>query len=372
MKATTNFLQTSRTNKLIAAVVAVAVVATGYFVLRSGAAGFFAATELENGTLSGNAQIVSDSGASGGKAVRFFAGSSTTPPPAPPPTTPPPTTPPPTTPPPTPPPPTGTTTCPLPKYPKASCTGVPAGTSLSPHNGDFTTSSNNQVIEGRRITGDVEIRHSGVIIRNSEIYGEVKNDADAAPRFTVTDSTIGHPTSCSGQAAVGHTNYELTRVYIRGFNDGARIQNAHGSAKPGSVANVTIRDSYIKLCGVGPEAHSDGIQGYLAGGNATIHHNTIDQSSVPKEEWTAPIFWSDSSGNNLVFTDNMLKGGGYTIRIHAGSGHTVTGNKVVNNSWNYGAVDSSCSVINWNNNSIVDIDSNYNITRTVNSLACSG
>lgn len=354
MEATSKSFRASRANKLIAGIVALAVVTTGYLVLRSGAAGFFAATELENGTVSGNAQVVNDSTASNGKAIRFFAGSTTTPPP----TTPPPTTPPPTT-----PPPSGggsSTTCPLPAYPNAACTGVPAGVTLSTHNGDYTAQAG-EVVEGKRITGELRIAGSGVVIRKSEIYGDVKNYGTQS--YTMEDSTVGAPSGCNGEAAIGNNNYTLRRVELRGFGEGPRIE--HGG-------NVFIYDSYFKLCDPGGDAHSDGMQGYIAGTNVRVEHNTFDQRPVPEARVTAPIFWSDDSGGGMQVINNMFAGGGYSIRIYhfGGSNHTFSGNKLVNNSWYFGPSDSDCGKISWTNNSLVDIDANYNVTRTVGSLSC--
>lgn len=351
MSSATSFFRSSRMSILIAVVAGLAVILAGYFVLRSGAAGYFAAAELEKGTVSGNAQIVDDSGASSGKAVKFLAGS---------PTTPPPTTPPPTEPPTTPPPPSGSTTCPLPAYPNDSCTGVPAGTALTTINGDKTANAG-EVIEGKRITGELRINGNGVVIRKSEIYGDVKNYGTYS--FTIEDSTIGPPSGCSGEAALGNNNYTARRIKLRNHGEGFRIE--HGN-------NVAIYDSYARLCDPGGDAHSDGIQGYIGGTNVRIEHNTIDQRPVPLARVTAPMFWSDDSGGGLQMINNMFAGGGYSIRVYhfGGAKHTFSGNKLVNNSWGFGPEDSDCDQINWTNNSLVDVDANYNVTRTVGALNC--
>src|SRR5688572_22563160 len=86
------FLQTSRTNKLIAAAAALVVVIVGLGLLRTMAGGFFAAVDPDAGTLTTNAKLVTDSGADGGKAIQFTAPSPTPSPrtPTPTPTPPPP------------------------------------------------------------------------------------------------------------------------------------------------------------------------------------------------------------------------------------------------------------------------------------------
>ena len=67
--------------KLVPAIaVALVVMVAGYWFVLSSAAGFFASTEPEQGTASGNALVVNDSSAYGGKAVQFNAPSTPPPP----------------------------------------------------------------------------------------------------------------------------------------------------------------------------------------------------------------------------------------------------------------------------------------------------
>lgn len=255
-----------------------------------------------------------------------------------------------------------TGSCALPNYPNDSCTGVPGGTSLTTHSGDYTAQAG-EVIDGMRITGKLFIDGNNVTVRNSEVYGEVKNPSmPNSYSFSITDSTIGAPSgSCKAEAAIGHNNYTMERVYLRNYGEGPRIEEG---------GDVIIRDSYLKFCDPGGEAHSDGIQGYLGGSNILIQHNTIDQSDVSIDTVTSNLFWSDESGNNLQLKDNLLLGGGFTIRIHSGTGHTVSGNRVVNNSWYFGPVSSDCGAISWSDNRLVTINSSYQVTDTLSAFDC--
>src|SRR5256885_9531617 len=119
-----NLKGVSQRNMIIAGGVAVALLATGFLLLKIGASGFVAALDPDQGALSGNAQVVTDASASGGKAVQFTA-----PPSAPPP----------------PPPPTLTT------YPNAFNTGVPVGITLTPYTGPCTITSANTVIDSKLV-----------------------------------------------------------------------------------------------------------------------------------------------------------------------------------------------------------------------------
>lgn len=336
-----NILVGHKRNTIIAAAVAIVVILAGYIVITTGAAGFFAQAESEESTLTGNAKIISETNATGGKAIEFVAPATPTNP----------TTPP-----------TGSTKCPLPKYPSDSCTGVPAGTALTTINGDYTAKAG-EVITGKRITGSVYISGNGVVIRNSEILGKVDNNAGSSssrPSFTIEDSTLG-PASCGSisDGVVGVANYTAKRVRIKNQPDGFRIAGS----------NVLIEDSYVTVCSKNPDDHSDGIQVYGAANatNIVMRHNTIDQRSVTNGAATAPIFVptdADRQGNNgvtVTVADNVVAGGGYPLRVYGSLPLTayVTGNKVVDKTWDYGPVDVTCDKIkSWSGNAVITYDWN--------------
>jgi hypothetical protein len=255
----------------------------------------------------------------------------------------------------------GGSTCPLPAYPTAACTGVPAGTTLTAHDGDLVVTRAGQVVDGLRITGDVDVRAHDVVIRNSEVRGRVINDFGGTRyRFTIEDATVGPASGCSswGNGAVGISDYTARRVRIAGFPDGFRVAGS----------NIRIEDSFVTLCSANPDDHSDGIQAYGAAGgsNIVIHHNTIDQRAVTNGAATSPIFVpndGERQGNQNVtvtVTDNLLAGGGYSLRIFGNlpfSAPAVTGNKVVDRTWAYGPLDVSCERIGtWSGNATVTYD----------------
>jgi hypothetical protein len=73
--------------------------------------------------------------------------------------------------------------------------------------------------------------------------------------------------------------------------------------------------------------------------------------------------------------DNLLMGGGDTIAMSCFGvrvRHTVTGNKVVNQSWDYGPTRVDCAQTTWTGNTVVTVDANYRVTGTVRALPCSG
>lgn len=259
------------------------------------------------------------------------------------------------------PPPGGGSACPLPSYPTAACTGVPSGVQLTTHNGDLTITQAGQVIDGLRITGEVNIRAHDVVIRNSEIRGRVINESNGTRyRFTIEDSTVGPTSGCSswGNGAVGISDYTARRVRISGFPDGFRVAGS----------NILIEDSLVTVCSANPADHSDGIQAYGAEGgtNIVIRHNVIDQRSVTNGAATSPIFIpndGERQGNqnlSVRVTDNVLAGGGYSLRVYGElpfSAPAVTGNKIVDGTWEYAPLDVTCSKIgDWSGNATVTYD----------------
>jgi len=294
---------------------------------------------------------------------------------------------------------TGTSKCPLPAYPTPACTGVPAGTTFSKTiNGDYTITTQGTVIDGWHITGDVEVNAANVTIKNSQIDGVIDNETSCGHNCTVhygpwsiTDSTVGPATGCdvNNQPAIGDSDYTALRVYTRGTTDAFHTGGN----------NISVSDSYSTVCFLpgpgGPNdieggSHSDGIQNVCPiddNGNPTAYctnitftHNTVDNLGVPAT-FATNLGYPPSSpqdgviDGNVNVSDNLFKWtGAYVMSLiwQRGPNWTVHNNRVVNGIWTYGATDSSgtCSHIDWQGNTLVNIDSNYNITKTVGTLNC--
>jgi hypothetical protein len=267
-----------------------------------------------------------------------------------------------------------------PDFPTPACTGVPTGTKLTTHSGDLTVSTAGQTIEGLHVTGQLNIRANNVTIRNSQVDGIVTNAAfnnEPSYPFTISDSTIGAASGCdSAASALGEGNFTASRVLIRGFGDGIRA----------SAPNITIQNSYIKLCSTISESHSDGIQDYVQTANLVFTHNTVDQCGpVPTNGkcnfgggFTSPIF-IDSNTNGgtegAQITNNLVMGGVYSIYLHPQTGRpwTVTGNRIVDKTWAYAPAETNglCSrVKTWSDNAVVTINSDYQVTSTVSTVPC--
>ncbi len=193
----------------------------------------------------------------------------------------------------------GSSSCALPDYPDASCTGVPAGTSLTVVNGDMTISTADTVIEGKDIRGCVEVTAPGVIIRKSKIVADcfyvIKSHGVGGTWLLIEDSEI----SCDDNSGtgVGDSYITIRRANIHGCENGLDVDGY-----------FDIQDSYIHDLYNGPGAHSDGIQTNNGGTNITIKHNTIYSDAG-----TSSIILHDNGADNTVIRDNLLAGGAYTL-----------------------------------------------------------
>jgi uncharacterized membrane protein YgcG len=258
--------------------------------------------------------------------------------------------------------------CDLPKYPIASCTGVPSGWSPSTTiNGDlviteaFISSKPNRTIENYLVTGMIDVRANNVTIKKTRAYGGIDNFVTNTVygHMVIEDSEVVLPPGQTESWDYGHvfgtSNFTCRRCKVVDRAEGWRV----GASGFSGAGPVTIEHSYARLkvtqaqCNA-DDPHGDGIQGY-GGMFATIHHNTIDQRADPCP--TAPIFIPDQGNAGGNVTDNVVAGGGFSLRLTGGSFPNVTGNKVVNNSWGYGPLDVQCSIIGtWNNNATVNFD----------------
>lgn len=272
-------------------------------------------------------------------------------------TTPPTTTPPTTT---TPPPVTGT------QYPSPANTGVPAGTALTVVQGNVTATSG-QTFRNVHVTGSIYVASGPVTIVNSQVDGGINNISHPTASFTVTDTTIGPATGChdsAPEAGLEAGNFTATRVLIRNHNHDVQPE----------AANAVVQDSFMSVCSLGSD-HADGVIAYNSGLGLRIVHNTIDMSHVPAANQTAPLF-DTGTVPDFYAENNLILGGSYSIRIYddrpaGGTGPLVVkNNHVVNNSWLYGAVNSSCGSVAWSGNDIVEANSAYQVTKVVGPLAC--
>lgn len=321
-------LRSHSRNLLSSAVVVALFVVIGLFTLRGSHAATYATTaQAEAGTLSGNATLASDSGASGGSAVKF--GTTTTTPPG--------------------------------GKPTASNTGVPAGTQLTVVNGDQTYAQDNQVISGLDIHGDVMITGKNVTIKNSIIRGSnnpcrvgtdgddntaliwVRADYNASLIFQDSELSPSYPTACvDGMWAVNTT---ILRGNIHSTADGIK---AHDS--------TTVQDSYIHDLTLfpfdpnqgptgGDGVHNDAIQSYDGNKHINIIHNNLAMTEDDNSDYQLTQDLG-LQATDIHIESNWLYGGGCSLNLsHKGGPTPMTGIYILNNRFGRNTNFSNCPII---------------------------
>lgn len=275
---------------------------------------------------------------------------------------------------------TGSTTCPLPAYPTPSCTGVPKGTTVANTvSGDYTATTAGQVIDSWHITGDLVIQAANVVIKNTQVDGTITNDGIANTSYNVSDSTVGTATcALGGQPSLNGHDITAIRVLLQGHADGIDMGGD----------NVTISDSYVKPCFlpgsiVGSDGyHTDGVQDQCSAtcSNIALTHDTFDARAYYGGQSmgnSALNLGSSADGlhiRNVTLANNLFMGGGYTtdLRWDAGNYWTVTNNAWVSGAYAYAPIstEGTCAQQNWSGNTLVAIDSAYNVTGTIAPQPC--
>lgn len=315
-------LKTKNQRVLIAVGVGGVVLIAGIAVILTHASGFFSATEPESGTVASNAKVITDSSASGGKAIQFNA-------PA------------------TPPPDGGggggggggTGTCAsstanVPDGPDGSggCWPGPSNTgpnaaanTMAAYTGSCTINTANVVIDSKVVKCsplNVGSGANGLVIKNSYINGGVISNGTAT--FTIQDSLLdnavsngyacGDPNNATTECGVGYRNFTILRTEIIHTNRAAYCEST-----------CTIQDSYFHGTNLDPVktnlAHASSVRNeqYL-----TLRHNSLgcdftgpfnndeigcsaDMSGYPD---FAPIM-HDTIDHNLFLSNNI--GAGFCV-----------------------------------------------------------
>lgn len=284
----------NKTQLTIAGSIALLVIASGIVWFTVRAAGFFSAVESDAGALTTNAKVVTDSNASGGKAIQFTAPAQT-------------------------PPPTGVPTAA--NFPTRESVGPATDPTVVYNDCYFDASQSGQVIDGKvlncdaaggvRFTADA----SNIVFRNSIIRGQMftigntPGDASAdqngrAPIFTVEDSKIQQLTTIDYQdRAACCSHYAIKRSLIEGTHSGIGAHN-----------NVVLEGNFITTNGT--DSHSSGVRILK---NTVLRGNTIICKPVtPGSDGgcsASGVFYSEAlSGEsaaayNLTIENNYFKRG---------------------------------------------------------------
>jgi hypothetical protein len=255
-------------------------------------------------------------------------------------------------------------------WPDATTTGVPAGTTLTTVTGDIDINTNGQLYENKTVNGTLTVNGDNVTIRNCRInVGGIYGIASNGANLLIEDCEI------NGGNVVGHTgvtdrNYTIRRCNIHGCDNQVWAQQ-----------NVLIEDCFIHdNVPYDPilDPHTDGVQMPDGANNVTIQHNTIwGDFRWPDIAHGGPddtgfgnsAITTGSSMANITIHNNLLSGGGYSLRLAVttpGTSIVVTNNRWTNQpeaaaGWptfyaGFGSIDGGCpgNATTWTDNLYYD------------------
>ena len=205
-------------------------------------------------------------------------------------------------------------------WPSASTTGVPAGTSLT-KSGALNITTPGTVLDGRDISGGVQVRAANVTIKNSKVTGRIEVFQGSTNTMIQRVEIIGPGVSSPDSDRPGIASYDFTC-------DGCNI---HGWGK-GVYAdqNVVIKNSWIHDLPVFGDPGNGGSHNepILAIGakNLTIVGNRLDAGTQGNFSAALALYSQGSQTQNALVQGNLFNGGGYCL--YAGSDADIVASNV--------------------------------------------
>jgi hypothetical protein len=218
---------------------------------------------------------------------------------------------------------------------------------LTLHSGNFTTTSDGQIIEKLKITGKLTVAHNNVIVRGcylaytgANFAVSDHNQPNISQTWTLEYCTI----NCSNSGALASLNVEWANVSYCDISGGTDGWDPWGIRAP-----LTFSHNYIHDLVQNPttKSHTDCIQIVGGTGGLTIQHNTLIcmNPSYPIGGYAngGGAFPGNTSGmqvgqltgniGNVMFTDNLCDGGNYMFNANWGSDgtHDLVGTITISN-----------------------------------------
>lgn len=208
-------------------------------------------------------------------------------------------------------------------WPDATNTGVPDGVQLLP-SGDVVVTKPGTVISGLNITGTVYIAADNVTLQNCKI---TSNSFSVVQIKAGSSGVIVQDCEING---VGTNNEGSSGITGAGTFLRNNIYNVENGLNIGPGTGTVIEGNYIHDLKASGSPHYDGIQ--IDGGqtDTIVRHNTV----INDHTQTAALMIDNYFGpvKNILVTDNLLVGGGYTIYSDGQfSGGAMTGIQITNN-----------------------------------------
>ncbi len=259
-------------------------------------------------------------------------------------------------------------------FPTRKTTGVPSGWApKTVRTGDYVVTQAGAVVEDLRLSnGVLYVRAANVTLRRVELVSARIINEYAGRCYSglrIEDTSILRGSTDVGMPVVESGGYTALRVKIDGPSEGFRIAGNDVGCGP-----VTIQDSFVQVdppdrCVADKvDWHGDGLQGYM-GVAVTVRNSTITLNEQPGCLGTAAFFYPDQGNTRVTIEGLLLAGGGYVFRL--GTPGSVSGLKVVDDSWVWGAVDvQDCRQVTWGaGNEVVSVNADGTL-RSMGTLGC--
>ena len=225
-------------------------------------------------------------------------------------------------------------------WPDAHNTGYPHGlagdtrtpVTLTTYTGPWTITTPNTVIDGKLIPDRIDIRATGVVIKNSFIQ---VSDAQALNindvyHLTIMDTEIDGQcgdTTAGGISLVGDGSFTMIRVNAHGSGDIARanwggvavvdswLHDPCGTAE----AEETQHNDVLQTTDGDCDVIADGIHGRIPGTSDSVDgsfcikyvHNRFENMQT---QTSLMLFKADQGAiHDVMVYDNLLNGGGYSV-----------------------------------------------------------
>jgi hypothetical protein len=203
-------------------------------------------------------------------------------------------------------------------YPDPSDTGVPPGTTLTP-SGAINATAAGQVIDGRDVSGGINVSANNVTIENSRVSSE----GDCGATNTCGNWAIRIAAGVTGTvirdvetvATAGATCEHDIRMTSTGtlLIEGAYLHACDSNVYSNDGASTTLKDSYgIAKLAISTD-HVENV--YFDNSSFSLIHSTL----LNPVSQTAVIFGNVNTGaggtcsNHLTVEESLLAGGGYTL-----------------------------------------------------------
>lgn len=196
--------------------------------------------------------------------------------------------------------------------PDASCTGVPAGTALTPASGRIVLSTPGQVYENRDVAGCIVVQANNVTVRKVRVRGsncdnqhQIDTGYGTYSGILIEDVEVDGKSLSGFGAGIGNSGFTCRRCDIHNVGIGVSMSN-----------DVVIEDSYIHdMISEGNPAttgsHNTAIVSN-GGSNFTVRHNYLDGETANASS-ALSLYGDFDPIKNVLVQNNLFNGGGYCV-----------------------------------------------------------